>query len=108
MIMSINLMSFSHCPYLSKPSPKLIFIIFGILFILAPLHSQSLRETEAFSFIVEMLQSSDGYMDEAEKEIEVFRAKYPDSPYIQYLDYLSAILLSKKEILKKVVCSIKN
>ena len=101
MIMSINLMSFSHCPYLSKPSPKLIFIIFGILFLLAPLHSQSLRETEAFSFIVEMLQSSDGYMDEAEKEIEVFRAKYPDSPYIQYLDYLSANIALKKRDFKK-------
>ncbi|NLA45534.1 MAG: hypothetical protein GX869_07815, partial [Candidatus Cloacimonetes bacterium] len=63
---------------------------------MVPLHSQSFKETEDFSFIVEMFYNSDGYLDEAAKEIAVFQATYPDSPYLLYLDYLSANIALKQ------------
>ena len=96
MIMYINLMSFLHRPYSSITFTKLICIIIGVLFLLVPLHSQSFKETEDFSFIVEMFYNSDGYLDEAAKEIAVFQATYPDSPYLLYLDYLSANIALKQ------------
>jgi len=71
MIMYINLMSFLHHPCSSKTLTKLICTIIGILFLLVPLHSQSFKEKEDFSFIVEMFYNSDGYLDEAAKEIAV-------------------------------------
>ena len=89
-------MSFLHRPYSSKTLTKLICTIIGILFLLVPLHSQSFKETEDFSFIVEMFYNSDGYLDEAAKEIAVFQATYPDSPYLLYLDYLSANIALKQ------------
>ncbi|MFA7028669.1 MAG: tetratricopeptide repeat protein [Candidatus Cloacimonadaceae bacterium] len=100
MIMS-KIISYPHYPNISKLSARLIFVIISILFLSDPLYSQSLREKENLSYIVELFNSSEGYLDETAKEIELFRATYPDSPYLLYLDYFSANIALRKGDYKK-------
>ncbi len=52
--------------------------------------AQSLLEKEDFSYIVQLYYVSDSYLPEVRKEIEAFQSNYPDSDYLQYLDYLDA------------------
>ena len=75
----------------------LAFCILLLAFLIpADLRGQSLLEKEDFSYIVKLYYASDAYLSEVKAEIASFRARYPESEYIQYLDYLDANVALKQ------------
>ncbi|MBW6514047.1 MAG: tetratricopeptide repeat protein [Candidatus Syntrophosphaera sp.] len=67
-----------------------VLLIFSTL-----LSAQSLREKEHYEYIVE-LYYSDVYLEEVLPEMDAFRGQFPNSSYLQNLDYLRANLALKQ------------
>lgn len=67
-----------------------ILCLLALVFCLATLGAQSIREQEQFTYILELYDSSGQYLQELSTEIEAFRSQYPNSTYNTQLDYLRA------------------
>lgn len=71
-------------------SLKSISCLLALVFCLAALGAQSLREQEQFAYILELYDSPGQYLKELSAEIEAFRSQYPNSTYNTQVDYLRA------------------